>query len=180
MFHVKQCKMFHVKQCKMFHVKQCKINVSRETMHKGSSLGGRGQRRASAAAFRFGRRGFGCFGLRRQLSASVGAASAASGSVGRGSLQLLGLRLLSAPGLARLRSAVGSFALLRLRPPSFASPSQSLRLPSPSSLPLNRAAPPSAAFATAFLRYKQPPSPLLNPPRGLAPLLPPPADCPDC
>ena len=159
MFHVKQCKMFHVKQCKMFHVKQCKITVSRETMHKGSSLGGRGQRRASAAAFRFGRRGFGCFGLRRQLSASVSAASAASGFVGRGSLQLLGLRLLSAPGLARLRSAVGSFALLRLPPPSFASPSQSLRLPPPSSLPLSRAAPPSAASATASLRYKQPPPP---------------------
>ena len=157
MFHVKQCKMFHVKQCKMFHVKQFKINVTRETMHKGSSGGGRGQRRASAAAFRFGRRGFGFFGLRRQLSASVGAASASSGFVGRGSLQLLGLRLLSAPGLALLRSAVGSFALLRLRPPSFASPSQSLRLPSPSSLPLSRAAPPSAAFATAFLSYKQPP-----------------------
>ena len=60
MFHVEQYKMFHVKQCKMFHVKQCKINVPRETMHKGSSLGGRGQRWASAAAFRFGRRGFGC------------------------------------------------------------------------------------------------------------------------
>ena len=151
--------MFHVKQYKMFHVKQCKINVPRETMHKGSSLGGRGQRRASAAAFRFGRRGFGCFGLRRQLSASVGAASAASGFVGRGSLQLFGLRLLSAPGLARLRSAVGSFALLRPPPPSFASPSQSLRLPPPSSLPLNRAAPPSAASATASLRFKQPPPP---------------------
>ena len=155
----------------MFHVKQC----------------------TKAAAWAAGGRE----GLRRQLSASVGAASAASGSVGRGSLQLLGLRLLSAPGLALLRSAVGSFALLRLRPPSFASPSQSLRLPSPSSLPLNRAASPSAAFATAFLRYKQPPSPsaafataflrykqppspLLKPPRGLAPMLPPPADCPDC
>ena len=183
--------MFHVEQCKMFHVEQCKINVPRETMHKGSCLGGRGQRRASAAAFRFGRRGFGCFGLRRQLSASVGAASAASGFVGRGSLQLIGLRLLSAPGLARLRSAVGSFALLRLRPPSFALPSPSLRLPSPSSLPLSRAASPSAAFATAFLRYKQPPSPILKPPRGLppcrlprllptAPLPTAPADCPDC
>ena len=207
MFHVEQCKMFHVEQCKMFHVEQCKINVPRETMHKGSCLGGRGQQR------------------RRQLSASVGAASAASGFVGRGSLQLIGLRLLSAPGLARLRSAVGSFALLRLRPPSFALPSPSLRLPSPSSLPLSRAASPSAAFATAFLRYKQPPSPsaafataflsykqppspsaafataflsykqppspLLKPPRGLppcrlprllptAPLPTAPADCPDC
>ena len=169
---------------------------------------------ASAAAFRFGRRGFGCFGLRRQLFAPVGAASASSGFVGRGSLQLLGLRLLSAPELARLRSAVGSSALLRLPPPSFASPSQSLRLPPPSSLPLSRAAPPSAASATASLRYKQPPQPsaasataslrykqppqpsatsataslrykqppppLLKPPRGLAPMLPPPADCPDC
>ena len=125
----------------MFHVKQCKINVSRETMHKGGSLGGRGQQR------------------RRQLSAPVGAASAASGSVGRGSLQLLGIRLLSAPGLARLRSAVGSFALLRPPPPSSASPSQSLRLPPPSSLPLSRAATPSAAYATASLRYKQPPPP---------------------
>ena len=76
--------------------------------------------RAPAAAFRSSRRGFGFFGLRRQLSAPVGAASAASGFVGRGSLQLVGLRLLSAPGLARLRSAVGSFALLRLPPPSFA------------------------------------------------------------
>ena len=153
--------------------------------------------RASAAAFRSSRRGFGCFGLRRQLSASVGAASAASGFVGRGSLQLLGLRLLSAPELARLRSAVGSSALLRPPPPSFASPSQSLRLSTPSSLPLSRAAPPSAASATASLRYKQPPPPsaasataslrykqppppLLKPPRGLAPMLPPPADCPDC
>ena len=214
MFHVEQCKMFHVEQYKMFHVEQCKINVPRETMHKGSCLGGRGQRRASAAAFRSSRRGFGFFGLRRLLEAEGGAASAASGSVGRGSLQLLGLRLLSAPGLARLRSAVGSFALLRLPPPSFASPSQSLRLPSPSSLPLSRAAPPcaasataslrfkqppppsaasataslrykqppppSAAFATASLRFKQPPPPLLKPPRGLAPMLPPPADCPDC
>ena len=77
MFHVKQCKMFHVKQCKMFHVKQCKINVTRETMHKGSSLGGRGQRRAPAAAFRFGRRGFGCFGLRWARVAAAPRASAA-------------------------------------------------------------------------------------------------------
>ena len=179
MFHVEQYKMFHVEQYKMFHVEQCKINVPRETMHKGSSFGGRGQQRRRLLVAKEGS-GFGCFGLRRQLSASVSAASAASGSVGRGSLQLLGLRLLSAPGLALLRSAVGSFALLRLRPPSFASPSQSLRLPSPSSLPLSRAAPPSAAFATAFLRYKQPPSPLLKPPRGLPSMLPPPADCPDC
>ena len=117
----------------MFHVKQC-------TKAAAWAAGGRRE-------------------LRRQLSASVGAASAASGFVGRGSLQLLGLRLLSAPGLAMLRSAVGSFALLRPPPPSFASPSQSLRLPSPSSLPLSRAATPYAAFATAFLRFKQPPSP---------------------
>ena len=116
----------------MFHVKQC-------TKAAAWAAGGRRE-------------------LRRQLSASVGAASAASGFVGRGSLQLLGLRLLSAPGLAMLRSAVGSFALLRPPPPSFASPSQSLRLPSPSSLPLSRAATPYAAFATAFLRFKQPPS----------------------
>ncbi len=124
----------------MLHVKQC-------TKAAAWAAGGRGE-------------------LRRQLSASVGAASASSGFVGRGSLQLFGLRLLSAPGLALLRSAVGSFALLRLRPPSFASPSQSLRLHSPSSLPLSRAAPPSAAFATAFLRYKQPPS--LLPPAAQA------------
>ena len=113
MFHVKQCKMFHVKQCKMFHVKQCKINVPRETMHKGSSLGGRGQRRASAAAFRFGRRGFGCFGLRRQLSASVGAASAASGFGGSFPLRSARLRLLraSAAAFRFSRRGFGCFGL---------------------------------------------------------------------
>ena len=180
--------MYHVKQFVIIYnnvPRETMQNVPRETMQNKCSTLNNAQRqqlgrqgaekgfggsfplrsarlrllRASAAAFRFGRRGFGCFGLRRQLSASVGAASAASGFVGRGSLQLLGLRLLFAPGLARLRSAVGSSALLRPRPPSFASPSQSLRLPSPSSLPLSRAATPSAAFATASLRYKQPPSP---------------------
>ena len=212
------------------HIGVCRAaDVSSRGSRQGADVSSRGSRQgeaawgqaplavlvgAPAAAFRSSRRGFGCFGLRRQLSAPVGAASAASGFVGRGSLQLVGLRLLSAPGLARLRSAVGSFALLRLPPPSFASPSQSLRLPSPYSLPLSRAAPPcaasataslrykqppppsaasataslrykqppppSAAFATASLRFKQPPPPLLKPPRGLAPMLPPPADCPDC
>ena len=114
MFHVEQCKMFHVEQYKMFHVKQCKINVPRETMHKGSCLGGRGQRRASAAAFRSSRRCFGFFGLRRQLSAPVGAASAASGSGGSFPLQSARLRLLRAPAAA-FRSSRRGFGCFGLR-----------------------------------------------------------------
>ena len=114
MFHVEQCKMFHVEQYKMFHVEQCKINVPRETMHKGSCLGGRGQRRASAAAFRSSRRCFGFFGLRRQLSAPVGAASAASGSGGSFPLQSARLRLLRAPAAA-FRSSRRGFGCFGLR-----------------------------------------------------------------
>ena len=112
----------------MFHVKQC-------TKAAAWAAGGRGE-------------------LRRQLSASVGAASAASGFVGRGSLQLLGLRLLSAPGLARLRSAVGSSALLRpLRHPSPCHPSRSVCLRPPrfrSAAPLRPPLPPPLPpFATS-------------------------------
>ena len=157
--------MFHVEQYKMFHVEQCKINVTRGTMHKGSSLGGRGQRRASAAAFRSSRRCFGFFGLRRQLSAPVGAASASSGSA------TASIRYKQPPP----PSAASATASLRYKqppPPSAASATASLRYKQPP--------PPSAAFATASLRFKQPPPPLLKPPRGLAPMLPPPADCPDC
>ena len=116
MFHVEQYKMFHVEQYKMFHVEQCKINVPRETMHKGSCLGGRGQRRASAAAFRSSRRGFGCFGLRWARVAAARRASSAlrswacSASVGGGQLRF------ASPPSAILRLAIPvapfAFALL--------------------------------------------------------------------
>ena len=171
MFHVKQCKMFHVKQCKMFHVKQCKINVSRETMHKGSSLGGRGQRRASAAAFRFGRRGFGCFGLRRQLSASVSAASAASDYGGSFPLRSARLRLLRTPaaafrfgqrgfgcfGLRWARVAAAPRASAALRSWACSAPvgGGQLRFASPPSAIL-RLAIPVAPFASALLASAQP------------------------
>ena len=100
----------------MFHVEQCKINVPRETMHKGSCLGGRGQRRASAAAFRSSRRGFGCFGLRWARVAAARRASSAlrswacSASVGGGQLRF------ASPPSAILRLAIPvapfAFALL--------------------------------------------------------------------
>ena len=163
--------MFHVKQCKMFHVKQCKINVSRETMHKGSSLGGRGQRRASAAAFRFGRRGFGCFGLRRQLSASVGAASAASGSGGSFPLRSARLRLLRASAAAfrfgrrgfgcfglrwaRVAAAPRASSALRSWACSASVGGGQLRFASPPSAIL-RIAIPVAPFAFALLASAQP------------------------
>ena len=90
MFHVEQYKMFHVKQCKMFHVKQC----------------------TKAAAWAAGGRE----GLRRQLSASVGAASAASGSGGSFPLRSARLRLLRAPAAAfrSSRRGFGCFGLRRL------------------------------------------------------------------
>ena len=63
--------MFHVKQCEMFHVKQCEINVPRETMHKGSSLGGRGQQRRRLLVVEEGS-GEGSGGRRRLLVAEEG------------------------------------------------------------------------------------------------------------
>ena len=184
MFHVKQYKMFHVKQCKMFHVKQCKINVTRETMHKGSSLGGRGQRRAPAAAFRFGRRGFGCFGLRRQLSASVGAASAASGSGGSFPLRSARLRLLRAslgagrcsssgfgcsPLLGLLcfgRRSVASLCFASVRHPSPRHPSRSVCLRPPSfrsAAPLRPTLPPPLPPSATSSRLRPPLPPPLPP-----------------
>ena len=163
--------MFHVEQYKMFHVEQCKINVPRETMHKGSCLGGRGQRRASAAAFRSSRRCFGFFGLRRQLSAPVGAASASSGSGGSFTLQSARLRLLRTPAAAfrSSRSGFGCFGLRWARvaaAPRASSALRSwacsasvgggqLRFASPPSAIL-RLAIPVAPFASALLASAQP------------------------
>ena len=171
MFHVEQCKMFHVEQYKMFHVEQCKINVPRETMHKGSCLGGRGQRRASAAAFRSSRRCFGFFGLRRQLSAPVGAASASSGSGGSFPLRSARLRLLRASAAA-FRSSRRCFGCIGLRwarvaaAPRASSALRSwacsasvgggqLRFASPPSAIL-RLAIPVAPFASALIASAQP------------------------
>ena len=89
----------------MFHAKQAAGGSS-----EGGSFPLRSARlrllRAPAAAFRFGRRGFGCFVLRRQLSASVGAASAASGSGGSFPLRSARLRLHRAPlGAGRCSSS---------------------------------------------------------------------------
>ena len=163
--------MFHVEQCKMFHVEQFKINVSRETMHKGSSLGGRGQRRASAAAFRSSRRCFGFFGLRRQLSAPVGAASASSGSGGSFTLQSARLRLLRTPAAAfrSSRSGFGCFGLRWARVAAAPRASSALRSWACSSSvgggQLRFASPPSAIlrlaisvapFASALLASAQP------------------------
>ena len=77
MFHVEQCKMFHVEQCKMFHVEQCKINVPRETMHKGSCLGGRGQQRRRLLVAEGGSCGGG--GGRRRLLVAEGGSGGGSG-----------------------------------------------------------------------------------------------------
>ena len=69
--------MFHVEQCKMFHVEQFKINVSRETMHKGSSLGGRGQQRRRLLVADGGSCGGG--GGRRRLLVAEGGSGGGSG-----------------------------------------------------------------------------------------------------
>ena len=73
--------MFHVEQCKMFHVEQCKINVSRETMHKGSSLGGRGQQRRRLLVAEGGSGG-GSGGRRRLLEAEGGSGGGSGGRSG--------------------------------------------------------------------------------------------------
>ena len=166
----------------MFHVEQCKINVPRETMHKGSCLGGRGQRRASAAAFRSSRRCFGFFGLRRQLSAPVGAASAASGSGGSFPLQSARLRLLRAPlGAGRCSSSgfvcspllgllgfgrrwAASLCFASLRHPSPSHPSRSVCLRPPrfrSAAPLRPPLPPPLPPSASSSRLRPPlPTPL--------------------
>ena len=81
MFHVEQCKMFHVEQYKMFHVEQCKINVPRETMHKGSCLGGRGQQRRRLLVAEEGS-GEGGGGRRRLLVAEEGSGEGSGGRSG--------------------------------------------------------------------------------------------------
>ena len=172
--------MFHVEQYKMFHVEQCKINVTRGTMHKGSSLGGRGQRRASAAAFRSSRRGFGCFGLRWARVAAARRASSAlrswacSASVGGGQL-----RFASPPSaILRLAIPVAPFAYALL---ASAQPRRSaLRCLHHCLPPLQAAAGARSIRSRTDWSGKLPPELRLRPPRGLAPMLPPPADCPDC
>ena len=61
----------------MFHVEQCKINVPRETMHKGSCLGGRGQQRRRLLVAEGGSCGGG--GGRRRLLVAEGGSGGGSG-----------------------------------------------------------------------------------------------------
>ena len=183
MFHVEQCKMFHVEQYKMFHVEQCKINVPRETMHKGSCLGGRGQQRRRLLVAEGGS-GFGCFGLRRQLSAPVGAASASSGSGGCLKRREARLRLLRAPlGAGRCSSSgfvcspllgllgfgrrwAASLCFASLRHPSPRHPSRSVCLRPTrfrSAAPLRPALPPPLPPSASSSRLRPPLPPPLPP-----------------
>ena len=161
MFHVEQCKMFHVKQCKMFHVKQCKINVPRETMHKGSSLGGRGHQR------------------RRLLVAEEGSGEGSGGRSGaverkrgwRRQTERLGWRCEGWRTEAKQSEATD-------RRPKQSKP-RSGEQPKPEEL--QRPAPNEArsSRSRADRSGKLPPELRLRPPRGLPPMLPPPAVCPD-
>ena len=133
---------------------------------------------ATAAAFRFGRRGFGCFGLRRQLSASVGASSAASGSGGSFPLRSARLRLLRAPlGAGRCsssgfvcspllgllgfgRRSVASLCFASVRHPSPRHPSRSVCLRPPSfrsAAPLRPTLPPPLPPSATSSRLRPPP-----------------------
>ena len=179
MFHVKQCKMFHVKQCKMFHVKQCKINVSRETMHKGSSLGGRGQQRRRLLVAEEGS-GEGSGGRRRLLVAEEGSGEGSGGRSGAAERKRGGRRQTERLGWRcegwRTEAKQSEATDRRPKPSKPRSEEQTkpeeLQRPAPNEARSSR--------SRADRSGKLPPKLRLRPPRGLDPMLPPPADCPDC
>ena len=179
MFHVEQCKMFHVEQCKMFHVEQCKINVPRETMHKGSCLGGRGQQRRRLLVAEGGSGGGGG-GRRRLLVAEGGSGGGSGGRSGAAERKRGGRRQterLGWLGEGWRREAKQSEAAHRRPKPSKPRSGEQTKPDE-----LQRPAPNEARSSRSRADWsgKLPPELRLRPPRGLAPMLPPPADCPDC
>ena len=140
--------------------------------------------RATAAAFRSSRRCFGFFGLRRQLYAPVGAASAASDSGGSFPLQSERLRLLRASlGAGRCSSSgfvcspllgllvfgrrwAASLCFASLRHPSPRHLSRSVCLRPPrfrSAAPLRPPLPPPLPPSATSSRLRPPPPPQLPP-----------------